>query len=312
MSYILEALQKSESERHQEKLPGHLAQSRPMLYSRNSKRQLWPIILTILLICNMLGMAYFFLYKDRSSNLGSNTENVGVPSEQAQADPVVDPHEKTESPVKGNASSLDDEESSDSAVDSSITTTGETASVEDPLALARAAIAKKREESRQATLAKAPGTMSDGSSASAAHWDGAANVEEAVLITPGGKKRGAAVPVASSGNVQESDSNWRTAEAPIAKEESPVDESDFENSEYPSIKELAKSFQQRVPALVFNSHIYSSDPQGRRIMINNNYLREGQSFSGIQVLEITENGVVLKKDGQPFRVSVVRNWSPES
>ncbi|WP_404362341.1 general secretion pathway protein GspB [Marinobacter sp.] len=76
----------------------------------------------------------------------------------------------------------------------------------------------------------------------------------------------------------------------------------------PHLVELPMSFQKRIPTLIFNSHIYASDPGARRVMINDNYLRTGQSFSGIRVDDITVDGVVLSLDGQQFRVGVVRDW----
>lgn len=76
----------------------------------------------------------------------------------------------------------------------------------------------------------------------------------------------------------------------------------------PHLVELPMSFQRRVPTLIFNSHIYASDPSARRVMINDQYLRPGEQFSGIRVDRITPEGVELSLDGQRFRVGVVRDW----
>lgn len=76
----------------------------------------------------------------------------------------------------------------------------------------------------------------------------------------------------------------------------------------PHLVELPLSFQKSVPDLTFNSHIYASDPFASRVMINSNYLRQGDSFSGLQVENITQDGVVLSKQGQRFRVGIVRDW----
>ncbi|MDX1754927.1 MAG: general secretion pathway protein GspB [Marinobacter sp.] len=76
----------------------------------------------------------------------------------------------------------------------------------------------------------------------------------------------------------------------------------------PHLVELPLSFQKGVPNLIFNSHIYASDPAARRVMINDHYLRVGDTFSGIRVDRITEEGVELSKDGRRFRVGVVRDW----
>lgn len=76
----------------------------------------------------------------------------------------------------------------------------------------------------------------------------------------------------------------------------------------PHLVELPLSFQKSIPDLMFNSHIYSTDPYASRVMINGHYLRRGESFAGITVEEINENGVVLSKQGRDFRVGVVRDW----
>lgn len=76
----------------------------------------------------------------------------------------------------------------------------------------------------------------------------------------------------------------------------------------PHLVELPVSFQKDVPDLTFNSHIYSSEPASRRVMINNTYLRVGDTFEGLRVEDITEDGVVLSRDGRRFRVGVVRDW----
>ncbi|WP_417544146.1 general secretion pathway protein GspB [Marinobacter sp.] len=76
----------------------------------------------------------------------------------------------------------------------------------------------------------------------------------------------------------------------------------------PHLVELPLSFQKSIPDLMFNSHIYSTDPNASRVMINGHYLRQGDSFSGITVEEVTEDGVVLGKQGRTFRVGIVRDW----
>lgn len=77
----------------------------------------------------------------------------------------------------------------------------------------------------------------------------------------------------------------------------------------PHLVELPMSFQRKVPDLVFNSHVYASQPEARSVMINNRYLRVGDSFGPLRVERITEEGVQLSMDGQRFRVGVVRDWS---
>lgn len=80
----------------------------------------------------------------------------------------------------------------------------------------------------------------------------------------------------------------------------------------PHLVEMPLAFQRSVPDMVFNSHIYASDPSSRRVMINSNYLKAGDSFDGIRVERITEEGVVLSKNSRSFRVGSMRDWvAPE-
>src|SRR5690554_49268 len=76
----------------------------------------------------------------------------------------------------------------------------------------------------------------------------------------------------------------------------------------PHLVELPLSFQKSIPDLMFNSHIYSTDPSASRVMINNRYLRTGDRFEQLTIERITEDGVVLSKNGQYFRVGTVRDW----
>lgn len=80
----------------------------------------------------------------------------------------------------------------------------------------------------------------------------------------------------------------------------------------PHLVEMPMSLQRQIPDLVFNSHVYASEPSRRRVMINSRTLRTGDSFSGIRVERITEDGVELSRNDQRFRVGVVRDWiSPD-
>ncbi|GGC72479.1 hypothetical protein GCM10011362_21210 [Marinobacter halophilus] len=76
----------------------------------------------------------------------------------------------------------------------------------------------------------------------------------------------------------------------------------------PHLVELPLSFQKSVPDLTFNSHIYSSDPTASRVMINNHYLRPGDAFGDLTVERVTDDGVIMSRGSQRFRVGTVRDW----
>ena len=77
---------------------------------------------------------------------------------------------------------------------------------------------------------------------------------------------------------------------------------------YSSLSELSVNFQRDIPSLIFNSHIYSDDPAARRVMINNIYLREGQRIEGMTLHAIGEFEILLEKNDELFTMPVLRDW----
>lgn len=78
----------------------------------------------------------------------------------------------------------------------------------------------------------------------------------------------------------------------------------------PSIYDLRPGLQRQISVLEFSSHMYSSDPDFRSVVINGDYLKEGERLEGDLMLEaITEEGVIMTISGERFRVSVMQDWS---
>ncbi|MFT4798866.1 MAG: general secretion pathway protein B [Candidatus Azotimanducaceae bacterium] len=76
------------------------------------------------------------------------------------------------------------------------------------------------------------------------------------------------------------------------------------------ITELPINVQRQIPNLVFSSHLYSDDAGFRMVNINNKMIREGDMVANdLELLEITEGGVVLGYLHYVFEVSVLRDWS---
>jgi len=78
----------------------------------------------------------------------------------------------------------------------------------------------------------------------------------------------------------------------------------------PQLEELPAYERDGIPDMTFSSHMYSSIPRFRSIIINGKRLKEGQYFSEqLQVREITESGVVLSRGGTLFEVDVLGRWA---
>jgi general secretion pathway protein B len=76
------------------------------------------------------------------------------------------------------------------------------------------------------------------------------------------------------------------------------------------IRDLPYSVQQEIPEMRFSSHIFAEDPSLRLVNINGSNIREGSHVTkGIRLLEITEEGVLLRYQNYTFKMSVLRDWT---
>ena len=75
------------------------------------------------------------------------------------------------------------------------------------------------------------------------------------------------------------------------------------------VRDLPLDIQARIPDMVFSAHVYSSNPQQRSVVINGNFMEQGDMLtSKLRLDEITPGGVVFDFDGVRFRTSVLSNW----
>lgn len=246
MSYILDALRKSESERHRGKVPD-LGQSVQMIHRPRKHRRLPPVVWIVLaLLVNAVVLAVVFWPR------------LQFATPAADASPVVGPQRASSE----GAAPL-------SAASGSNTNDDDTraASADDAASQAAPVVSPTGQAPEPAALDAPPEQVSPA-------------VAAPTIIVPAPRR--ASAPSGMTAAI-----NFDTV---------------------PHLIELPLSFQRRVPDLTFNSHIYSSDPQARRVMINGQYLRPGDRFDGLTVEGITEDAVVLSLDGQRFRIGAMRDW----
>tara|TARA_R110002110_G_scaffold127072_2_gene305787 strand:- start:2193 stop:2927 length:735 start_codon:yes stop_codon:yes gene_type:complete len=240
MSYILDALRKSETERRQGKVPD-LGQQVQLIH-RPKKRRVSPVVWVALALLVNAGVLAVVFWPERPSDLIAQPGRQTVePAMEEPAKPEVKP-EAAQTSAKGP----------------------EMAVVSQP-------------EPKQGVVA--------GPIAEPAR-------ERPTIITP-------SLP--------------RARQAPALRQDEPgtrvgAGVRGIVGARVPHLVELPLSFQKSIPDLMFSSHIYSTAPNASRVMINGHYLRPGDSFSGITVEEVTEDGVVLGKQGRIFRVGIVRDW----
>lgn len=68
---------------------------------------------------------------------------------------------------------------------------------------------------------------------------------------------------------------------------------------------LPPSIRQEIPNITISFHVYSSNPAERRVMINNDLLRQGETLPpGLGVEQITPDGVIISYKGYRFQRGV--------
>ena len=252
MSYILDALRKSESERHQGKVPDL---GRQLQFIHRPPKRRWPVqaLLAAALLLNAGILAYVFWPSQNDA-----VTNLSAP-EQTPAGVAV--------------------------ISAPATAAQNSAAVGEGVA------AKILVDEISAPK------PSDVQSAFPSEY------QSPTVIVPSGYGSSGAV----DGNGNRNSQGWGQI-GPLASSRAEVSTSSADGVRVPHLVELPLSFQRSVPDLTVNSHIFASVPQARRVMINNQNLRPGDSFQGLRVEEITEDGVVLSRQGQQFRLGIVRDW----
>ncbi|MCK4833524.1 MAG: general secretion pathway protein GspB [Gammaproteobacteria bacterium] len=73
--------------------------------------------------------------------------------------------------------------------------------------------------------------------------------------------------------------------------------------------ELPETIKQNLPAIIISAHVYSLNPVQRSIVINNNFMEEGEYVLDDLILyEITTDGAVFNYQGTLFNFGVVSGW----
>ncbi|MBN8238117.1 general secretion pathway protein GspB [Marinobacter hydrocarbonoclasticus] len=248
MSYILDALRKSEAERRQGKAPD-LGQPVQMVYRPKRKPVSAVVWVALALLVNAGVLAWLF-WPERDAKIVTVQEAPAVAQEQSEPVPDVPAAQPEPEPIPETE-------------------------IADPVRVSGGQDLSQAKGTDVVTEA-GDDAMSDESGVNQQSWD------EPVVIVP---SRSESEPLPQSA---------LTERVPQGR--------------VPHLVELPLSFQKSVPDLTFNSHIFASDPSASRVMINGHYLKPGDGFGPLLVERITEDGVVLSKNGQFFRVGTVRDW----
>lgn len=82
-----------------------------------------------------------------------------------------------------------------------------------------------------------------------------------------------------------------------------------ENEEgYTSVEFLPTRVQNQLPDLLYQQHIYTTDPSKRWIKVNDKELYEGESLGRLRLLEITLEHSVFSFGGYEFTLQAMQDW----
>jgi cytoskeletal protein RodZ len=230
MSYILDALKKSEQERGHGNIPDVQTVHSSSLNYRNEKKAYWPYILIAAVLLNLIAIVYFIVNKEKPVEPGNVEQIVSTVIQTTAENDVI--AEKIEQPV----------------IPSPVTSNRKNTEVKKPVA----------ETTIENTAKTTQLAESEKTTVTATNTDEQAVSDETKII-------------------------------------------DF--------YDLPESIKQALPSIVVSAHIYSSNPMQRSIVINNNFLEEGEYvLDGLILYEITPDGAIFNYQGTLFRYGVVSGW----
>jgi len=77
----------------------------------------------------------------------------------------------------------------------------------------------------------------------------------------------------------------------------------------PTAAELPVAIQRGLPGIRISAHIYSDKPASRMVIINDKTVREGETVAGgLMIEEITREGVIFRFQARRFRMSKLKVW----
>lgn len=325
MSFVLDALKRSEQDRSQGQMP-NLVDNGSLVHLNGPQRQWWPYVLITVLLINALVFLYIALADEGQSEGASfdmhAQDGLSLPVETAsrnkvQASPTIaisakdtvtagntlgtqKPSTVSAEPVTAVVESTQAVETKDAGLARQQKGEGDIDWAERERRAKDLITAHKAQERSYASLDDQPVRIDPRPRQSESEESSADSISGYETISPKATPRGGALA-------------FPTVAAPAAEPEDQAENQEVvSTSLYADVLflyEQDSSSRPRVPNLRFNSHIYSESPSARRVMINNIYLREGQQFLGMEVIEIGEFNIVFKKDGELFKLPAMRDWN---
>ena len=310
MSYILEALKRSEQDRHQQKV-ATISNDMMMLPKARKQHSLLPYIIVLVLLINGLGIFYYahvssqsaVAENDKSALSQMDASATSVSYESSHQNEVRVVNSAPLAPQSAIAPSVSPNTSAQMTkpLPESFIAKPSEASHSDYSSKRSAPVVPRNKETMN-TQPGAPHTAQANT-----HYDRPISNVAAQASVRG---HGDSVEHVEFTRIDpKSEARRPPAPQSFQSVEEEVVKSSFDFSVVPHLTDLSLSFQRSIPDIVFSSHIYSEQASARRALLNNLYLREGDEFSGLRINEIGEFYIAFDKQGTQFKLPVLRDWS---
>lgn len=252
MSYILDALKKSEQERGHGGIPSvQTLHSSSLNY--NDKKTYWPYILITAVLLNIVTIVYFVLDKDKPSEKNmaisetiATSETRGIEKKSEILPEILNITDNTQNAISDDSN-------------------------------------KQLVKSAPITHNKASEEELNGSTTTYASFN----------------DQPASMPAAGNSIKNDATRNTVTADRNTAEG----------NTNIIEFYDLPDTVKQQLPAIIISAHVYSTNPLQRSLVVNNNFLEEGEYFlDGLILHEITADGAIFNYKDIKFHIPVVSDW----
>ena len=294
MSYILDALRKSERERQLSQVPTLKSEHTLEIHTPKSKL---PLIVTILVVSN-IGILSLYLLNQDSSTDSRQSDSMGkeISSQSVNTGPKAMQAKKLIQPNTLVARSPDPQNNkSNKQASRLIPKTPRLVRVSSNKLKATKSIRKPINASPPSMKPKPPSLKTSDTIASnplkkSGQPVDSENVKQ--LGTANGKNLELAKATKSRIKKMRSSQRRKPNNAVVSR----IDR-------IPTLRMMSREFQQRLPEMKVNVYAYSADPSERFVIVNMDKYRAGQRIADGPVLqEITAESMILKFSGKRFRL----------
>jgi cytoskeletal protein RodZ len=311
VSYILDALKKSEQERSRGTIPDIKAIHRPAAIEPK-KNSRWPYVLLIVLLLNAAGLGVWIYQQNRQTTaLNSQTsEQQGVggsdtasheSSQSTDGNFSGQGHELTQAQTPHNGGNVQQQLEQKLAALETEAENNQTSNPQSDSEKSKSQVSKTQVSKTQ--VSKNQVSKNQGSKNKSALPSSSAKPNVIFSDEP------LSVSTTELKNAETVDAHADLSDVNIIPEvevstRQVVDERIYE------IAELPDDVKRELPAISFAGHVYSSTKSQRSVMLNGKKMREGQEVSkGLMLEEITLEGVVLRAQGYRFKLGALQDWS---